>query len=662
MSDSLPIPPNEDERLKALESYHIMDTLAEKDFDNLTRIASHIFKAPIALITLLDDKRQWFKSKVGLDIEGTPREVSFCQYAIVDGKTLIIQDAQQDERFEHNPLVTGNPNIRFYAGHPITNREGLSLGTLCVIDDKPREVTPEQIDLLQGLAETAMSLIDCRKVNYRLHIYKRFFDESLNLMCIVDMQGICQEVNPFFTKKLGWQRAEVLSTPLMEYFHPDDQERAYEQLAKLNKGIPTVEFESRLRQKDGSYIWVQWNCQPDPAAGQMFAIAYDITPLKEKNAALHKAIHHKDIFLSNMSHEIRTPMNAIIGFSDLMERTKLDDTQKEYLDAISVAGNNLLVIINDILDLSKIEAGKIDLESKPLKLRKVLQDALRLSQSNAEEKGVRLKASIDMNAPEYILGDPTRLHQILVNLISNAVKFTQEGSVSVELEVEDIDDEQASLCFKVSDTGIGISETDIKRIFNRFEQAEQPREVLFGGTGLGLSIVKMLVELYAGRIEVQSKLGEGTTFRCYLNLPVAKAPKNQTSTMNTSSELKLAGVKILLAEDNKLNQKLGAFALKNNGALVDFAEDGEAAVEMAKANTYDIILMDLQMPKMNGYEATAQIRKALKVETPIIACTAHSLVGERSKCIDAGMNDYISKPYTEAVLVQCIQDMLLDAG
>ncbi len=202
MSQSLPIPPNEEERLKALASYQIMDTLAEKEFDNLTRIASHIFDAPIALITLLDDERQWFKSKIGLEAEGTPREVSFCQYAIVDGETLIVNDAHEDKRFEDNPLVTGNPNIRFYAGHPITNEQGHRLGTLCVVDDKPRSVTPKQIELLKGLAKSAMSLIACRKANYRLEIYKRFFDESLNLMCIVDMQGVCQEVNPFFMKKL----------------------------------------------------------------------------------------------------------------------------------------------------------------------------------------------------------------------------------------------------------------------------------------------------------------------------------------------------------------------------------------------------------------------------------------------------------------------------
>lgn len=659
MSQSLPIPPNEEERLRALASYQIMDTLAEEEFDNLTRIASHIFDAPIALITLLDDKRQWFKSKIGLEVEGTPREISFCQYAIVDGEPLIVNDAKEDERFEDNPLVTGAPNIRFYAGHPITNEQGHSLGTLCVIDDKPRSVTAEQIELLKGLAETAMSLIACRRVNYRLEIYKRFFDESLNLMCIVDMQGICKEVNPFFMRKLGWEQGELLSKPLMDFFHPDDQERAHTQRAKLNEGEPAVEFENRLRKKDGSYIWVQWNCQPDPAAGQMFAIAYDITPLKEKNAALHEAIHHKDIFLSNMSHEIRTPMNAIIGFSDLMERTELGPTQREYLDAISVAGNNLLAIINDILDLSKIEAGKIDLESKPLELKKVIQDAIKLSQSKAEEKGLRLRASLDMNAPEYIMGDPTRLHQILVNLISNAVKFTNQGGVTVEVEVRDRDEEHADLCFKVTDTGIGISEEDQERIFNRFEQARQPKEVLFGGTGLGLSIVKMLVELHGGRVELESQPGQGTTFSCYLRLPLAQSPEKPKATdVDTNSTLKLSGVRILLAEDNKLNQKLGSFALKNNGAIVEFAEDGEAAVEMAQKQAYDIILMDLQMPKMNGYEATKQIRKTVEAETPIIACTAHSLVGERMKCIEAGMNDYISKPYTEAILVEAIQKAL----
>ena len=192
MPDKPPVPPNEEQRLQALESYQIMDTLAEQEFDNLTEIASHIFDAPIALITLLDEKRQWFKSKVGLEAEETAREVSFCQYAIMDGEPLIVEDAASDQRFEGNPLVTGNPNIRFYAGHPITTEEGYSLGTLCVIDNKPRKASPKQLELLSGLAETAMSLIECRKANHQMEVYKRFFDESLNLLCIVDMEGVCE--------------------------------------------------------------------------------------------------------------------------------------------------------------------------------------------------------------------------------------------------------------------------------------------------------------------------------------------------------------------------------------------------------------------------------------------------------------------------------------
>ncbi len=658
MPDKLPFPPNEAQRLEALKSYQIIDTLAEQEFDNLTKIASHIFDAPIALITLLDEKRQWFKSKVGLEANETPREVSFCQYAIMDKKALVVEDAASDKRFEDNPLVTNDPNIRFYAGYPITTQEGYGLGTLCVIDDKPRTATEQQLELLEGLAETAMSLIECRKTNHKLEIYKRFFDESLNLLCIVDTKGVCQQVNPFFTQKLGWPEEALLNRPLMDFFHPDDQEEAYRQLEKLNQGIPTVAFENRLRKKDGTYLWVQWNCQPDTQAGKLFAIAYDITPLKQQNKALNEAIHYKDIFLSNMSHEIRTPMNAIIGFADLLERTPLNPTQAEYLDAISVAGNNLLAIINDILDLSKIEAGKIELESSPVALRKLLKDAVKLSQSKADEKGLRLKASIDMEAPEYVLSDATRLHQILVNLISNAVKFTETGQVTVRLDAERREAQCANLCFQVIDTGIGIAPQDLERIFERFEQASQPREVLFGGTGLGLSIVKMLTELMGGHVEVDSEVGEGTAFRCYLDLPIAAAAAAEEVRRSQDQEQRLEGVRVLLAEDNALNQKLAAYALKHNGALVDFAENGAEAVKKARANPYDIILMDLQMPILNGYEATEKIRQELKNQTPIIACTAHSLVGERSKCIEAGMNEYISKPYTEAVLAQAIADIL----
>ncbi len=264
--------------------------------------------------------------------------ISFCQYTIADGQTLIVENAEADDRFRENPLVTGDPNIRFYAGHPMTDEDGYSLGTLCVIDRKPRKITEEQRELLKGLADTAMSLIRSQRVNRGLQRYRRFFDESLNLLCIVNMQGVCQEVNPFMLEKLGYEKAELLSRPLMEFFHPDDQPAAYKELAKLNTGQPTIKFENRLRRKDGSYIWVEWNCQPDLENEQMFAIAYDNTPLKEKNADMERALHHKDIFLSNMSHEIRTPMNAIIGFSDMLERTSRDARQQDFLNAISVAG------------------------------------------------------------------------------------------------------------------------------------------------------------------------------------------------------------------------------------------------------------------------------------------------------------------------------------
>jgi len=659
-SKQRPLPPNEKERLQALRSYNIMDTLAEKEYDHLTQIASYIFDTPIALITLLDEERQWFKSKVGLGVEETPREISFCQYAIADGEQLVVENALEDERFRANPLVTGKPDIRFYAGHPLTDQDGHSLGTLCVIDREPRKFSEKQQELLRGLAETAMSLIHCRRAKAGLERYKRFFDESLNLLCIVNMQGVCQEVNPFLLRELGYSEEEILSRPLMDFFHPEDQPAAYRELSKLNDGEPTTKFENRLRRKDGSYIWVEWNCQPDLENEQMFAIAYDNTPLKENNAVLERALRHKDVFLSNMSHEIRTPMNAIIGFSDLLERTDLGERQRDYLNAISVAGRNLLVIINDILDLSKIESGKIELESKPVSLRKVLEDAVNINKSKATDKGLLLKSSIDKETPDTVLADAPRLHQILVNLISNAVKFTEQGRVDVRLEIEQQNSERVEAKLEVADTGIGISEADQQRIFQRFEQADQPSEKLYEGTGLGLSIVKMLVEMQSGCIEVKSELGSGTTFTCRLPFKRSAASDSElrSGAASKAAAGRLDGIRILLAEDNELNRRMAAYALKNNGAEVEFAEDGQIAVEKAQKQAFDLILMDLQMPRLNGYEATREIRNKLGPKLPIVACTAHSLVGERAQCLEAGMNEYISKPYTEAVLVEAIAGLL----
>lgn len=368
-----------------------------------------------------------------------------------------------------------------------------------------------------------------------------------------------------------------------------------------------------------------------------------------------KLAHVKQDFLANMSHEIRTPLNAIIGFSDLLHKTALNEKQNNYLDAISISSKNLLVLINDILDVSKLEKGKLALERKAISIKKIIGDVVTLNSQAAKIKGLKLLSSIDHEIPEAVLGDATRLTQILINLISNAIKFTRNGNIKIEVIAEDITAEDATLLFSVRDTGIGIPKEKIAHIFERFTQAESSTTREYGGTGLGLNIVKMLVDLHQGKINISSELGQGTEFSFKICYRIADSTELEiTNEKENVKSQNLEGLKILVVEDNQLNQMLAeSYITKNNGA-VDIAENGIKAIERLKDNNYDCIMMDLQMPKLDGYQTTDLIRNNLKLETPIIACSAHFQEEEREKAKEVGMDDYITKPYSEELMIQLI--------
>ncbi|MCE9539159.1 MAG: response regulator, partial [Bacteroidetes bacterium] len=357
----------------------------------------------------------------------------------------------------------------------------------------------------------------------------------------------------------------------------------------------------------------------------------------------------KTQFLSVLSHEIRTPMNAIIGFNDRLIKTKLNEEQQEYVAAVQSSGENLLTIINDILDFSKIEAGMVTIENIRFNLHELLQSVYNMFFLKAKEKNISLQLHKHKNVPEFIMGDPTRLIQILVNLVGNSLKFTKEGSVDIIVEVIKDNKQNATIQFNVKDTGIGISEEKISEVFERFTQAKSDTSRIFGGTGLGLSIVKKLVELQCGTIALESKKDEGSQFKFTIpykkvavlsSKPIANPEKIHRSIVNDK-------IKILIVEDNLLNQKLAAFMLKDFGFTFDICGNGKLAVEQLKQSAYNLILMDIQMPEMDGYEATVVIREKLMLNTPIIAMTAHAMPGEKDKCVGFGMTDYISKPIKE---------------
>ncbi len=543
-----PLPANEEQRLAALMSCNVLDTPPERRFDDLTALAARLCDTPIALVSLVDSDRQWFKSRHGLHTEQTPRDQAFCGYAILQGRPLVIPDATADPRTADNPLVTGEPKIRFYAGVPLQVSDEEILGTLCVIDTRPRTLDDDQLNDLEALARQAAAQLKLDRLNCQLALTAR---------------EAC------------------------------------------------------------------------------------------------RASRAKSSFLANMSHEIRTPLTSIIGYADLLATEQTHEafgSQDEIAETIRRNGRHLLALVNDILDLSRIESGRLTIERVPTDVRRIIDEAVEIARPAAESRDVRLNSMFDA-VPARLLIDPVRVKQIVVNLTSNAVKFSAAGRVDVELGY---DAGQQSLTLVVRDTGIGMTEEQLERIrrFEPFSQADMSTTREFGGTGLGLRICHKLVKQMGGQIAVESVFGQGSTFTAALRAEACEADETIGHTAQPpaveATEVPLAGAWVLVAEDSPDNQRLIRHHLQRAGAEVEVVEDGRAACDllgpMPDLAGYDLVLMDMQMPVMDGYAATRWLREAGGT-LPILALTASAGASDGERCREAGCDEHLPKPFEPAQLI-----------
>ncbi|TND08550.1 MAG: PAS/PAC sensor hybrid histidine kinase [Bacteroidetes bacterium] len=505
---------------------------------------------------------------------------------------------------------------------------------------------------------TVQDITERKRIEEELRLtelrFRKLFENSQLMIISHGFDGRIFSINASGAHALGYEPEELIGYNVRNYMAPKTQaifEKYTQDIIRAGQMGGTM----TLMRRDGSEgIWIFRSIVLDDSDGNPYILGscLDITEryemeneLKKAKDVAEKALVAKDRFVANISHEIRTPMNAIIGFTDVLLGTELDREQYESIDAVRSAGENLLAIINDLLDLSKIEAGKLQFEERPMNLREVMGDVHKLLSYRSADRLIEFTWHCDEQVPQYILGDSLKLNQVLINLVGNAIKFTEKGFVRFDCSMIWEDSENCMLRFRVEDSGIGIPQEKTDLIFEPFTQASSDSNRKYGGTGLGLSIARDLVELQGGSIGVESAPGKGSLFT--FTLP---AKKINPGTVREVEQAMLpdhvpADIRVLLVEDHPLNQQLAKKLIIDFGFAIDIAANGRAAVEMLRAEKYDVVLMDLQMPEMDGYEATQFIRNEMKLDVPIVALTAHSIAGERDKCLKMGMNDYLSKPF-----------------
>jgi len=567
-----PIPHKEAERLAALRECAILDTAAEEIFDDITRLASYVCGTPIALVSLVDTSRLWFKAKVGMEVSELPRAATFCAQAILKPDLFIIEDALLDKRFAANPFVTSEPFVRFYAGAPLITSDGHALGTLCVIDRVPRTLSPEQQEALSLLARQTVTQLETRRnskalaeLNLKLDAEiaergraerermelqareqevraaaeaneqrYRFLAEAIPVQVwTAQPDGALDYVNQRAIEYFSRTDAEIIGDNWQQVIHPDDLDSCLERWQSALSTGEIYEVEFRLqRGSDETYRWHLGRALPmRDATGHIirwFGTNTDIDDQKRLYRLAQEANRAKDTFLATVSHELRTPLTSMMGWAELLKLGMLDEAgQQHALDVIESSARAQAQLIGDLLDISRIISGKLRLEVHPTELTPIIEAAMDVVHPAAEARSIQLVARLSRNAG-VVSGDPDRLQQVVWNLLSNAVKFTPEGG-RVEVSLKRA---SAHAEITVTDNGTGISPDFLPHVFEHFRQADSTSTRTHGGLGIGLAIVRRLIELHGGTVAAESEgEGRGATFR--IRLPLLRRTRIKSQDKST---------------------------------------------------------------------------------------------------------------------------------